>query len=286
VVEGTEGLPIQLSYKLDRWKKRRVYSASFHIRSPLRRVDILTEDLYSSVLLRHKATREKDIEVEGQLAVTVDPTRSVVETLELHGTGLSGAAPTFPQFPEGKSKVVLTSWDDGKHEDLRCAEILIKHGYSPTFMLNGNSPALEFVDKLEAIGAEIGSHAYHHTALGTLTPKAALGNVASMRQLLENRLGHPVIAFSFPNGYYPSQDEEGDYVLRAVRDAGYWIARTQLTRKQTIEDIDEPLLMRSNGRRQENPGEARASLATPLARQALPHQPQPARRRHLRELAR
>ncbi len=247
VVEGTEGIPITLSYELDKWKKRRVYTASFHLRSPLKSYKILTKDLFSSVLLQHKATRDKSIEVEGELATTVDPSRKITATLELLGTGLTGEAPTIPAFPEGKSKVVLTSWDDGKHDDLRCAEILLKHGYKPTFLLNGNSPALEFMDKLEAMGAEIGSHAYYHSALSTLTPEAALENCSSMRLLLENKLGHPVIAFAFPDGYFPSQDEEGDYVLRAVRDSGYWIARTQLTRQQTIADVDELLLMRSNG---------------------------------------
>jgi len=247
VVEGTEGLPINLSYELDRWKKRRVYSASFHIRSPLNRIQILTKDLFSTVLLRHKATRDVSYEVEGELMTTVDPERMITETLELHGNGLSGQAPFFPKFPFGKNKVVLTSWDDGKNPDLRCAEILIKHGYKPTFMLNGNSQALDFMDQLEAMGAEIGSHAYSHTALNTLTPAVALQNASAMRQLLENKLGHPVIAFSYPDGYFSSLDEEGDFVLRAVREAGYWIARTQLTSRQTIDDIDEPLAMRSNG---------------------------------------
>jgi len=114
-------------------------------------------------------------------------------------------------------------------------------------MLNGNSPALKFMDKLEALGAEIGSHGYSHSALSTLTPAGALENSSSMRLILENSLGHPVISFSYPDGYFPSQDEEGDYVFRAVRDSGYWIARTHLTREQTIKDVDEPLLMRSNG---------------------------------------
>lgn len=246
-VEGSEGLPIKLSYKLDRWNRSGVYSSSFHLRSPLERVQILTKDLFSSVILRHKATREVDFDVEGELLVTADPTRQVEEILELHGRQLDGTPPSFPKFPLGKSKVVLTSWDDGKPTDLRCAEILIKHGYSPTFMLNGNSPALEFMDKLEAMGAEIGSHGYQHKPYNTLTPDGALDNATAMRKLLENQLGHPVIAFSFPDGYFAAQDEEGDYVLRAVKDAGYWIARTQITKQQTIEDVNEPLLMRSNG---------------------------------------
>tara|TARA_R100000027_G_scaffold2734_4_gene2663 strand:+ start:4124 stop:5842 length:1719 start_codon:yes stop_codon:yes gene_type:complete len=247
LVEGTEGLPIELSFKLDRWKKRRVYSAPFHIRTPLNRVEILTKDLFPSVLLKHKATRNRIQEIPGELMTTVDPSRLEIGKLELFGNTLSDTPPTFPRVPYGKKKVVLTSWDDGKPQDLRCAEILIKHGYAPTFLLNGNSPALQFMDQLEAMGAEIGSHAYYHTALGTLTPEAALNNVTSMRLLLENELGHPVISFSYPNGYSPSQDEEGDYVLRSVRGAGYWVARTQLTREQTIEEVEEPLMMRSIG---------------------------------------
>lgn len=247
VVTGTEGLSIPLSYQLDRWKKRRVYSAPFHLRSPLNEVKFLTKDLFGSVLLQHKATRDKSHGIEGELITTVDPTRTVVGKLELFGNGLERTAPTFPQLPQGKQRVVLTSWDDGKPEDLRCAEILVKHGFRPTFLLNGNSPALEFMDKLEALGAEIGSHGFVHSPFSSLTPDGALENGRAMRLLLENRLGHPVISFSFPDGYFPSQDEEGDYVLRAVRDAGYWIARTQLTRRQTIDDVDEPLLMHSNG---------------------------------------
>ena len=248
VVEGAEGRPVTLAFNLDRWRKPGVYSAPFHLRSPLHRVHIVTNDLFASVLLQHQITRaDAPIPVEGRLAVTVDPSRTIVEKLELLGTGLDGAAPSFPLLPQGKKNVVLTSWDDGKPEDLRCAEILVKHGYRPTFLLNGNSPALQFMDKLEALGAEIGSHAYHHAALSTLPPDRALENCVSMRLLLENRLGHPVVSFAFPDGYFPSQDEDGDYVLRALRDSGHWIARTHLTREETIEDIDEPLLMRSIG---------------------------------------
>ncbi|MDF3130759.1 polysaccharide deacetylase family protein [Kiritimatiellaeota bacterium B1221] len=248
VVQGEEGLPIPLSLELDRWKKKRVYSTPFHIRSPLKDVQIVTKNLFSSVLLKHKATREsKPYPSEGTLMVTVDPAKSESETLVLYGTGEAGPLPAFPQVPLGYKNVVLTSWDDGKPTDLRCAQILVKHGYRPTFLLNGSSPALAFMDKLEAMGAEVGSHAYTHTALGTLSPRRALENAASMRLLLENKLGHPVISFSYPDGYSPAQDEEGDYVFRAVRDAGYWIARTQITREQTVADVEEPLLMRSIG---------------------------------------
>ncbi|MGE9266809.1 MAG: polysaccharide deacetylase family protein, partial [Verrucomicrobiales bacterium] len=246
-VTGSEGLPIKLSYQLDRWNRSLVYNSSFHIRSPLTRVHILTKDLFSTVLLRHKATRDISYELDGEFLTTTDPARPLSETLVLHGQQLTGDLPRIPKLPFGKERAVLTSWDDGKQEDLRCAEILIKHGFRPTFMLNGNSPALKFIDQLEALGAEIGSHGFSHTALNTQTPEAASANVSSMRKILEQRLGHPVIAFSYPNGYARALDEEGDYVYRALKESGYWIARTQLTRRQNIEGINEPLLMRSNG---------------------------------------
>lgn len=248
IVEGEEGRPIRLTYQLDRWRRPGTYSAHFHLSSPLVKINIPTASLFQSVILQHRKAKEATpIPVDGRLAITTDATKTITGRLEMIGSGLTGEVPVFPLLPQGKKTVVLTSWDDGKPEDLRCAEILTKHGYRPTFMLNGNSPALQFLDKLEALNAEIGSHGYHHTALSTLSPERALENCASMRLLLENKVGHPVISFSFPDGYFPAQDEDGDYVLRAVRDAGYWSGRTQLTKEETVDEIENPLIMNSIG---------------------------------------
>ena len=69
-----------------------------------------------------------------------------------------------------------------------------------------------------------------------------------MRKLLEKELKHPVISFAYPNGYRPAYDSEGDYVLRAVRAAGYWSGRVdRRSAVMTFDSIGEPLTMPSNG---------------------------------------
>jgi hypothetical protein len=68
-----------------------------------------------------------------------------------------------------------------------------------------------------------------------------------MRRVLEQKLGHPVISFGYPNGYSPSRDVEGDYVLRAVQEAGYWSGRTTGTKQETVDSITNALAMNTDG---------------------------------------
>lgn len=142
---------------------------------------------------------------------------------------------------------MLTSWDDGKSEDLRCAEIFGKHGYRPSFFLNHNSNAMEFLDKLEALNVEIGSHCYTHPSLYSLPPARAAEECLAMRVALEQKLGHPVISMGYPNGYFPAMDADGDYVLRAVKAAGIWSARTTNTRAGRIDDYPDLAAMDTDG---------------------------------------
>src|SRR5207245_5108371 len=113
--------------------------------------------------------------------------------------------------------VVLTTWDDGQIADRRCAEILHQHGYRPTFFMNQTSAAMKILGELEALGAEIGSHCYHHPSLYEIAPEQATEECVAMRKTLETQLQHPVISFAYPNGYAPAYDTEGDYVVRAVK---------------------------------------------------------------------
>ena len=68
-----------------------------------------------------------------------------------------------------------------------------------------------------------------------------------MRKVLEQTLRHPVISFGYPNGYTPAYDAEGDYVLRAVKAAGYWGCRTTMSKQETIASSTNLLVMRSDG---------------------------------------
>jgi hypothetical protein len=67
-----------------------------------------------------------------------------------------------------------------------------------------------------------------------------------MRRYLEKNLGHPVISFAYPFVYQPAYDPGGDYVLRSLRQAGYWSGRTTTTGDNRIDSILNPLAMRPN----------------------------------------
>ena len=94
---------------------------------------------------------------------------------------------------------------------------------------------------------EVGSHCYHHPSLYNIPPKDAAEECLEMRKVLEKTLQHPVISFGYPNGYRPAYDMDGDYLLRAVKAAGYWSGRTTDTAEETVESYRDLLAMNSNG---------------------------------------
>lgn len=231
----------------DRWKRPR--TGFFYMDSPLRGLKVAPADSFQgTVLLRHDIKRAyASMATDTPLLTTADYQRTETGMLELIGAGLAGEAPSFATFPHGKKIAVLTSWDDGKPEDLRTAEILNKLGYRPTFFMNRGSDAMKYLDKLAALNGEIGSHSASHPALNAVSPQAAFEECAEMRKLLEQKLGHPVISFAYPNGYSPGYDLEGDYVLRAVEKSGYWSARTTGGRSGTVDAITRPLMLGNDG---------------------------------------
>jgi peptidoglycan/xylan/chitin deacetylase (PgdA/CDA1 family) len=249
ILQSDDGRTIETPIAFDRWGRgpATVYA---YVAGALQSVALKSDFTFTAIALRHKVTRLAASSLApdaGALITTVDTARTETASLELRGTGLAGAPPEFALLPQGKQIAVLTSWDDGKPEDVRCAEILHKHGYHPSFFLNNNSPALTFLDKLEALGGEVGSHCFNHPSLYTVTPAQAAEECVAMRKVLEQKLGHPVISFGYPNGYSPGYDAEGDYVLRAVRSAGYWSGRTTRSAQETVASSTNLLVMRTDG---------------------------------------
>jgi peptidoglycan/xylan/chitin deacetylase (PgdA/CDA1 family) len=248
-VEEEDGKTIRLTYTLDRYKHGGMRSSRFFLNKPLTKVTVQTKDLFTSVLMNHSATRLQESPLSpdhGPLIVTVDPAKPESAYLELIGDNLTGEAPTFPLMPFGKRIAVLTSWDDGQLTDLRCAKILNRYGYHPSFFMNSNSQMMPSLDKLEALNVEVGSHCYTHTTLHLDTPQRALDECVAMRAVLEKALRHPVISFGYPNGYSPAYDVDGDYVLRAVR-AAYWSGRTTWPGLETVDNISQPLTLKTDG---------------------------------------
>lgn len=243
---GENGKAVRAPFSFDRWK--RPAQICFYMGVPWEKMKFETPAMFRSFVMEQTLVEPaKGPAVEGALIKALDDSKKQTARLELIGQGLSGAAPELATFPDGEKIAVVTTWDDGKETDLRCAQVLAKHGYHPTFFMNQNSVTMKSLDKLEALGAEVGSHTLHHPSLHALPPEQAVEECMGMRKLLEGQLNHPVVSMAYPNGYTAAYDTDGDYVLRAVRAAGTWSGRTTLTGLETVDGFKEPLAFNTNG---------------------------------------
>lgn len=123
-------------------------------------------------------------------------------------------------------RFVTTSWDDGEQPDLRVAEMLRSRGIQGTFYVPlapyQGRPALSHAElrELSSQGFEIGAHGVSHKALWKLSERELSEEVSPCKPTLEDVLGAEVRMFCYPYGRYDSN------VVRALRKAGYWGART------------------------------------------------------------
>jgi peptidoglycan-N-acetylglucosamine deacetylase len=123
-----------------------------------------------------------------------------------------------------KTRIVTTSWDDGDCCDLNVAELLNCRGVRGTFYIpiNYRKQNLDHnqLRSLVSGGFEIGAHGFSHKPLWHLPPNAIAKEVGPCRPILEDIIGREVRMFCYPCGRYDAN------VVRALRDAGYWGART------------------------------------------------------------
>jgi peptidoglycan/xylan/chitin deacetylase (PgdA/CDA1 family) len=73
----------------------------------------------------------------------------------------------------------------------------------------------EQMREMQGAGIEFGSHAKSHRDLRSLSPEQLREELADSRKAMEQNLGAPVTALSYPFGLY------NDRVKQAARDAGY-----------------------------------------------------------------
>ena len=122
--------------------------------------------------------------------------------------------------------IVTTSWDDGDSGDLKIGELLARHALHGTFYVpikghhsSGRMSSAE-LSSLAAMGFEIGGHGVSRPNLTLCTPEELEREVGWCKQELEDELGQAVHMFAYPQGRYNRQ------VISAVKQAGYWGART------------------------------------------------------------
>jgi peptidoglycan-N-acetylglucosamine deacetylase len=126
----------------------------------------------------------------------------------------------------GLPTIVTTSWDDGEQYDLRVAEILRSKQIRGTFYVPTAPyqarPALSAAQlrALSSEGFEIGAHGVSHKLLWRLSPEELAKEITPCKPYLEDIVGKEVRMFCYPCGRYDLN------VIRALKRAGYWGART------------------------------------------------------------
>lgn len=228
-----------------RWRDRggagfetpRASATMVYLGSPLDGLDVIEGSPASLMLERRpdsqppEGMREAQ---EGMLPLFSGERRKWI--LEVEGDGLDPQAVSVAGFPEGARMAAVQSWDDGIPQDLRTAELLHRHGWRGTFFLNRNSPMVGQWERLAALGMEVGSHSWSHPFYPLQSPQRCHDESVLMRSFLESVTGHPVISFAYPFNYGAAYDKDGDYVLRAQRDAGYLSSRTTIPGAFSMDD--------------------------------------------------
>ena len=133
-------------------------------------------------------------------------------------------------FKDGKTKAVTFSYDDGRINDIRLAELFKKYNLKATFNLNSsnlgkpNYITAEQVKKISDDGFEIAVHTVTHPFLETLPDDQIFAEIFNDRLALEAITGKIINGMAYPYGTF---DER---VKRIAKSAGINYSRT--TRNQ------------------------------------------------------
>lgn len=133
-------------------------------------------------------------------------------------------------YPQGKTKALTFSYDDGNVQDIRMIEILRAHGMRGTFNLNSGSllnpqtwPEEEGRETIRGLsaeeafavyeGQEVAVHGMHHPYWSAIPRERAMEEIAGDKRKLEEIFGRPVRGMACPFGSY---DEDIRAIARAI----------------------------------------------------------------------
>lgn len=115
----------------------------------------------------------------------------------------------FLRYPDGKSKAVTLSYDDGCRQDIRLSELLNKYGLKCTFNLNSNwlgksdkdwhLTKEEIKKYIIDTGHEIAVHGAEHRANGNLRAVEGIQDVVNCRLGLEKDFDCIVRGMAYPD---------------------------------------------------------------------------------------
>lgn len=107
------------------------------------------------------------------------------------------------------AKPIVISFDDGWAEQYTVAfHILEKHHLIGTFFVytrpidHAAYMSWAQLEEMSAAGMDIQAHTLTHPHLRELAPSEAMKEISESKQILETRLGKPVVALAYPYGEY------------------------------------------------------------------------------------
>ena len=126
--------------------------------------------------------------------------------------------------PQGASRLLTISVDDGHPLDLRTADLLAKYGLQATFYVpagNAERPVMSPASLRDlATRFELGGHTYNHVPLKGMRRERLVQEVQGGKDWLDDLLGRSSTSFCYPRGAVDRA------AVRAVASAGYTGART------------------------------------------------------------
>lgn len=138
----------------------------------------------------------------------------------------------FRVFPEGKTKVLTMSYDDGTLTDERMISIMNRYGIKGTFNLNfsfSSSENSEYVpiERVREVykGHEVATHTYSHSIIARCPAIQIYREIVEDKKGWESVMNVPVRGHAYPYGSFSEE------VKRIFQDVGIVYARTT---KQTL----------------------------------------------------
>jgi len=132
-------------------------------------------------------------------------------------------------FPEGKTKALTFSYDDGEKNDIRLCQLFNKYGLKSTFNLNSGFMAEEPNEKSSKValsqipevyeGHEVAVHTANHPFLEKMTTSEIAVEIFDDKRTLEKYTGYVVRGMAYPFGTY------NDDVIRIAKDLGIKYSR-------------------------------------------------------------
>ncbi len=128
-------------------------------------------------------------------------------------------------FPEGKSKALILSYDDGQIYDTRLVQLMNKYNLIGSFYLNSNLLGTQGCLKKENVkvlfkGHEVASHSANHPNLILMSKKDIVCEIEEDQRELERLTGNKVCGMAYPFGNY------NDTVIDAIKGLRIEYART------------------------------------------------------------